>query len=374
VSYFHPDSLQRNTFVPPVVVTTFKKIDSGRESTRDVSTVRELVLSHRENFFSFEFAALNFIRPEKNQYAYKLEGLEPDWIQAGGRRYASYTNVEPGEYVLRVKGSNNDGVWNEAGTALRIIITPPFWKTSWFAAASLVALMIAIVGAHRFAMRMKIRQLFAIERARRMENEQVRKKAANDFHDELGHRLAKIALFGEIIKRKLNGDTGELATYLDKIIDGSQRLSHDTRDFLWTLDPDKDSLHEVIFYLKEFADELFDRTAVDFRMSGLTPELEQIKLAAETKRHLTLLFKEGMTNILKHAECRHATLQVEAAGERVQITLVDDGKGCNGELNGNGQGLKNMRARAEKLQGIFQVDSRPGEGTKILLMIRLFPK
>ena len=207
-----------------------------------------------------------------------------------------------------------------------------------------------------------------------MENELVRKKAANDFHDELGHRLAKIALFGEIIKRKLNGDTGELATYLDKIIDGSQRLSHDTRDFLWTLDPTKDSLHEVIFYLKEFADELFDRTAIDFRLSGLTPELEQIKLSAETKRHLTLLFKEGMTNILKHAECRHATLQVEAGGERVQITLADDGKGCNGGLNGNGHGLKNMHERAEKLQGNFSVDSRPGEGTKIRIAIQVIPK
>ncbi|MGH7491156.1 MAG: sensor histidine kinase [bacterium] len=374
VNYFHPDSLRSNAFVPPVVITTFKKIDNGREITRDVSAVKELVLSYQENFFSFEFAALNFIQPEKNQYAYKLEGLEPEWIQAGVRRYASYTNVEPGEYALRVKGSNNDGVWNEAGATLKIIITPPFWKTSWFAALSVVALVIAIVGAHRFAVRMKIKQLFAIERARRMENEHVRKKAANDFHDELGHRLAKIALFGEIIKRKLNGDTGELSTYLDKIIDGSQRLSHDTRDFLWTLDPDKDSLHEVLFYLKEFADELFDRTTVDFRIRGLTPELEQIKLSAETKRHLTLLFKEGMTNILKHAECRHATLQVEVAGERVQISLADDGKGCNDDTNGNGHGLKSMRERAEKLQGIFQVDSRPGEGTEIHLMIQVFPK
>jgi signal transduction histidine kinase len=368
VNYFHPDRLPRNAFVPPVVITTFKKIDSGREITRDVSAAKELVLSYKENFFSFEFAALNFIQPEKNQYAYKLEGLDPDWIQAGSRRYASYTNVAPGEYLLRVKGSNNDGVWNEAGTALKITITPPFWKTSWFAALSAVAMMIAIVGAHRFAVRVRIKQLFAIERARRLENEQVRKKAANDFHDELGHRLAKIALFGEIIKRKLNGNTGELAAYLDKIIDGSQRLSHDTRDFLWTLDPNKDSLYEVVFYLKEFADELFDRTAIDFRIVGLTPALELIKLSAEAKRHLTLLFKEGMTNILKHAECRNATLQVEVAGERVQITLTDDGKGCNGKMNGNGHGLSNMRERAEKLQGLLRVDSRPGEGTKIQLI------
>ncbi|MGH7454842.1 MAG: ligand-binding sensor domain-containing protein, partial [bacterium] len=188
VNYFHPDSLKSNPFVPPVVITSFKNFDKGKEVTQEVAARQELVLSYRENFFAFEFAALNFIQPEKNQYAYKLKGLEADWIQAGNRRYASYTNLAPGEYVFRVKGSNNDGVWNEAGATLRIIITPPFWKTLWFAALSVVAMMIAIVLAYRFAVRVKIKQLCAIERARRLENEQVRKKAANDFHDELGHR------------------------------------------------------------------------------------------------------------------------------------------------------------------------------------------
>jgi len=126
-------------------------------------------------------------------------------------------------------------------------------------------------------------------------------------------------------------------------------------------------LYEAIFYLKEFAGELFDRTGIDFRIAGLTPDLEGIKLSTDAKRHLTLLFKEAMTNIFKHAECRHAILQVEVEGGQVQCTLTDDGKGCNGNGNNNGHGWKSMRERAEKLQGHLAVDSHLGEGTKVQL-------
>ncbi|NIS46990.1 MAG: hybrid sensor histidine kinase/response regulator, partial [Aliifodinibius sp.] len=87
--------------------------------------------SYKHNVFSFEFAALDYTAPEKNQYAYKLEGFREDWIDLGTHRFLTFTNLDPGEYILRVKGSNNDGVWNKKGTSLKIIITPPWWKTWW---------------------------------------------------------------------------------------------------------------------------------------------------------------------------------------------------------------------------------------------------
>jgi len=122
---FHPDSVKDNPFIPPIVITSFKKFDKPYPFINDIS------LPYDENFISFEFAALSYISPERNQYAYKMEGLDKDWVYSGTRRYASYPNLNPGEYVFRVKGSNNDGVWNEAGTSISIIITPPWWKTTW---------------------------------------------------------------------------------------------------------------------------------------------------------------------------------------------------------------------------------------------------
>ena len=122
---FHPDSIKDNPFIPPIVITSFKKFD------KPFPFSNEIHLPYDENFLSFEFAALSYISPERNQYAYKMEGLDKDWVYSGTRRYASYPNLDPGEYVFRVKGSNNDGVWNEAGTSILIIISPPWWKTTW---------------------------------------------------------------------------------------------------------------------------------------------------------------------------------------------------------------------------------------------------
>lgn len=122
---FHPDSVKDNLFIPPVVITSFRKFDIPCKFSNEIH------LPYDENFISFEFAALSYISPEKNQYAYKLEGLDNDWVYSGTRRYASYTNLAPGEYKFRVKGSNNDGLWNEAGTSISIFISPPWWKTNW---------------------------------------------------------------------------------------------------------------------------------------------------------------------------------------------------------------------------------------------------
>ncbi len=122
---FHPENIRDNPFIPTIVITTFKKFDKPYPFSSKIN------LPHDENFVSFEFAALSYISPERNQYAYMMERLDKDWVYAGTRRYASYPNLSPGEYVFRVKGSNNDGVWNEAGTSILIIISPPWWKTTW---------------------------------------------------------------------------------------------------------------------------------------------------------------------------------------------------------------------------------------------------
>lgn len=127
---FHPDSVRDNPYIPPVVITTVKRFDERIRPPGDGASPVEF--SYKDDFVSFEFAALDYTNPEKNQYAYRLEGLREDWIYCGNQRYATFTNLKPGRYVFRVKGSNNDGIWNEAGAALEFIVTPPFWQTWWF--------------------------------------------------------------------------------------------------------------------------------------------------------------------------------------------------------------------------------------------------
>jgi PAS domain S-box-containing protein len=135
---FFPEQVTDNPIPPPLVITAFKKFNQTVQT--DLQSNDTIKLSHRDSFISFEFAALDFNAPDKNQYAYMLDGFDTDWIQAGSRRYASYTNLPSGEYVFRVKGSNNDGVWNETGIAIPISVTPPFWQTWWFATTGIVLL------------------------------------------------------------------------------------------------------------------------------------------------------------------------------------------------------------------------------------------
>jgi len=128
---FYPDQVKDNPHIPPIVITDFRIFDQTVKLNPAISVAKEIKLSYKDKFFSFKFAALDYTNPEKNQYAYKLEGFDHDWIYSGTRRYASYTNLDPGTYTFRVKGSNNDGVWNEEGTSVTITIIPPPWKTGW---------------------------------------------------------------------------------------------------------------------------------------------------------------------------------------------------------------------------------------------------
>ncbi|MDW8239070.1 MAG: two-component regulator propeller domain-containing protein [Acidobacteriota bacterium] len=155
LNLFHPDRIKDNPHVPPIVVTDFQIFNesvplaaAGTKSRfslpKHITITNEIALSYKASVFSFEFAALDYSVPEKNQYAYKMDGFDEAWTYSGSRRFATYTNLDPGDYVFRVKGSNNDGVWNEKGIAIKISITPPLWRT-WWAYLSYVALALFLV-------------------------------------------------------------------------------------------------------------------------------------------------------------------------------------------------------------------------------------
>ena len=145
---FYPDQITDNPYNPPIVITEFQlfneSIEIGSDSPlqKPINETEEMTLSYQDDFFSFEFASLHYSRPEENQYAYIMENLDKDWNYVGTRRFAGYTNVPPGEYTFRVIGSNRDGIWNEAGASIKILVTPPFWQTWWFR----IVLAVVLIG------------------------------------------------------------------------------------------------------------------------------------------------------------------------------------------------------------------------------------
>lgn len=149
---FYPADVRENPYIPPIVITDFQLFNEtvpvGPDSALHVpiEETTEIQLSYREDFFSFEFAALHYSAPEQNRYAYIMEGLDKDWNDVGTRRFAIYTSVPPGTYTFRVKGTNSDGLWNEDGAAIKIIILPPFWQTWWFRIVAGVLIIGSVLG------------------------------------------------------------------------------------------------------------------------------------------------------------------------------------------------------------------------------------
>jgi len=141
---FHPDSLKGNTFIPPIAITSLEKENNGIRQKISVYN-EKLDLSHRDYSFTLEFSALDYTHPSKNRYSYKMVGISDNWIEIGTRRFVPFTNLPPGKYIFHVKGTNNDGVWNETGASIRIVIHPPWWRSNYAYAGYALALIVLIV-------------------------------------------------------------------------------------------------------------------------------------------------------------------------------------------------------------------------------------
>jgi|GEM_PF-2223626 ligand-binding sensor domain-containing protein len=200
-----PGELTQNTYIPPIVFTAFHVMDKPYPIEPWVSTGKTKTLSYRENFLSFEFVALNYTQSHKNQYAYRLVPLEDNWNYSRHRRYARYTSLPPGEYTFQVKGSNNDGLWNEQGAAFHFVITPPFWATLQFRIFAIGLLVMFLAMGHYRRVRMM-----------QMQHDQLK--------SEVEHALAEIKTLRGIVPicsycKKIRDDQGyweQLESYISE--------------------------------------------------------------------------------------------------------------------------------------------------------------
>ena len=250
---FYPRDIQRNPYIPPVYITGFQV--SGRKmDARD--TMR---LSYLQSTFSFTFTALNYSVPENNQYAYMLEGFDKDWHYVGNEHKANYTNLDPGTYTLRVKASNNDGVWNEQGARMLIVIAPPFWKTGWFGVLVVLAVTGGAYGFYRFKRNLELARL---EDKKREEIHQVQLQFFTNISHEL--RTPLTLILGQVEKLFKTDASPTLRHYYASIRRNAGRLMaliNELMDFR-KLETGTLSLHvmpgRLDLFLEEIADEFRD--------------------------------------------------------------------------------------------------------------------
>ena len=241
---FFPEQVRDNPYVPPVVITSFKifnkPVPIGAKSVlkKAIPYVDSLTLSYRDNVFSFEFAALSYANSQKNRYRYKLEGFDPGWNEVGSKqRLATYTNLDPGKYVFRVQGSNSDGVWNEEGVSLPILITPPWWSTNWFRALCAAVSLVLLWAAYRFRVRQLQRQFHVASEARLNE----RMRIARELHDNLLQTVQGFMLRLQAVNEMMpagaaKNELEETLEIGDRAIIEGRRTVQDLRSSLTTSD------------------------------------------------------------------------------------------------------------------------------------------
>jgi two-component system sensor histidine kinase ChiS len=239
---FYPEQIKDNPHRPPVVLTSFQIFNKEVKQPQPLAELSDIPLSYRDSVFSFEFAALDYTAPEENQYAYMLEGFDNEWIEAGRRRFATYTNLDGGNYTFRVKGSNNDGVWNEEGITININITPPPWQTWWAYALYSLAAAAMVLGYVRYRTLAQARELEQQRKElaqERLMADQLRRldRLKDEFLANTSHEL-RTPLNGIIglAESLIDGATGELSTEtkanLSMIALSGRRLANLVNDVL----------------------------------------------------------------------------------------------------------------------------------------------
>lgn len=363
ISYFNPPEIILNKFNPAIQLTSIEIIEDGINKAVGNAANN---FSASQNLFKFKFASLDFHSPLKNKYQYMLEGYDKNWSEASVQNISSYTNLSPGRYTFKVRGTNSDGAWSSNTAEYSFVILPPFYLTWWFIAAIILFIAALLLFLHRANVKRKIKAAIKIEKLRGEESEKIRKKTSADFHDELGHHLTRISLLAEMLKRKSVNADPLFKNYLEKISQNARDLYNGTRDFIWSIDPQKDSAYELMIRLKDFGDDIYNGSDFSFIVTQVDDELKNYKLSMDWRRNLALIFKEGMNNSLKYSSGQKIYLQSKIKNGEFEISLADEGPGFMISQIKEGNGLKNMRKRAESIASSLKVESVPGLGTKII--------
>jgi signal transduction histidine kinase len=312
-----------------------------------------------------EYVGLSFQSEQALKYEYKLEGVDADWNPPIEERSVRYASLSPGTYRFVVRAVNADGLASSTPAEIPFIILRPIWQRWWFLTLA-AAFLVGVVG---LIYRYRVARLIEIER--------VRTRIAADLHDDIGASLSEVALLSEVLKQQNSVARPESVETLTQIADKARGLVDTMGDIVWSIDPRRDDLSNVILRISALASEVLEGQGITCEIQT-PPEPEKVKLTPEQRRHLYLIFKEAFINIVRHADCTSASLIITVADHRLVAEIRDDGCGFAEATpregvrpSRGGHGLENMQARAAELGGQLQIESAPGQGTRLTLTVPL---
>ncbi len=323
------------------------------------SSQSRLSLSHRQNFFSFEFSLLKTNPALHVRYAYQLKGFDKGWNYVVNRNAVNYTNVPPGRYIFLVKATNQTGQWMYESIPVAIVISPPFWKTIWF----WMLVGVLVVASLYWFYRNRLNQVKRIY--------EVRNKISRDLHDDIGATLSGIAMYSHLTREQIRTNQPEqVARSLDIIQGSATEMVEKLSDIVWVVNPQHDSLQKLLHKLEEYAIEMASVKKIKVQ-TDLPEKVSHLKLPMQSRRSIYLVCKEAINNAVKYSDCSLLQLKVKVADDKIDFSIKDNGRGFSESVIKKGNGLINMEQRAREIGAILQVDSGPGEGTTVALHCRI---
>jgi signal transduction histidine kinase/ligand-binding sensor domain-containing protein len=363
-----PDRLKVVRVPPPVVVEDVL-VDGESHAGMTDPNADELVIPPGSGRIEFHYAGLSYGAPKRVRFKFQMQGLDPEWVDAGNRRVAFYTHLAPGSYRFRVIACNHFGYWNEEGAEIRLRVLPHYWQTWWFtplcwvAGAGMVGAL--VIGLLR---RRHHRKLELVQRARLIEQERAR--IAHDLHDDLGSGLTEIHTTSAL-GLDPSVPAHEANEYFREISQRAREMVMALDEIVWAVNPKNDNLGSLANYFCHYTEQFLRSTNIGCRFD-VASALPALPLASNQRHSLFLALKEALNNAVRHSGARSVTLGIRVDAGSMCIEVSDDGRGFDpGMARPGADGLASLRMRLENLGGRCEITSQSGAGTRVQFILPL---
>jgi len=308
---------------------------------------------YARNSVGFVFAGSSFLNEKNIRYKYMLEGYDKQWSSPVTTNAVNYASLAPGQYTFKVLASNARGQWSEQPASFQFEIILPFYRRPWFIFSCIV-----FAGAVFYLIRVDRLQ-------HQYEVEKIRLRIARDLHDDIGSALGSINLMSETANRRLakNGAVTEVAETFNKIGNSAQTTLESMDDIIWSINPDKDRIEDLLIRMREYAIPLLEAKDIAFEFKVNAADYK--KLPMNLRKNVFLIFKEAIYNIIKHADCSRVVVVTEIKNNGFHLDISDDGKGFDPDAPTQRNGVRNMEKRAAMIGGTLKIARSERGGTTL---------
>ncbi|MEQ1552912.1 MAG: two-component regulator propeller domain-containing protein [Ferruginibacter sp.] len=369
---FNPKEVLQKQSAAPLAFTSISVLNKPINWKTDSSNLKApigyaktLTLKPGQDIFSISFATLEYRSNAKKMYKYKLEGFDKDWTNPSSKNEVTYTNLSPGSYTFYVMGANSDGIWNEKPISFKIIVLPYWYQTILFKMAVLLLLALALYAFYRY----RLSQVLKLEK--------LRNRIARDLHDEIGSTLSSISIYAASAKKVVAGNQ-KADGILSKINAGTSEMMEAMSDIVWAVNTGSGRFDDLANRLRSFAVQVTEAKNIELWFTD-NKDIPDIALNMEQRKNIYLICKEAISNAVKYSNCTLLAVQINKKQNWLLIHIQDNGKGfaannpeaAISENSFGGNGIKNMKSRADEIGTYFEIISTAGKGTDVILEIPL---